>query len=153
MRVRYEGIFLDTIQRGEFQLLENVGGVTPDLDFKYFIDNHNSTEIYYLEFKLKTNAPGIDDSDSIFVIQSPDGIGAVERMHFQSLYLESYLGSPGVPGIVLGDVNQDGQTDLLDVHPFVALLNAGAFQMEADVNQDGRVDLLDVNPFVELLTN
>ena len=52
---------------------------------------------------------------------------------------------------LLGDINQDGIVDLLDVAPFVTLLTSGAFQSEADVNEDGVVSLLDVNPFVELL--
>ena len=53
----------------------------------------------------------------------------------------------------IGDVNQDGVVDLLDVSPFVAALNSGDFQHEADVNCDGVVSLLDVQPFVELLAN
>ena len=54
--------------------------------------------------------------------------------------------------VLLGDVNQDKSVDLLDVAPFVDLINAGKFQEEADINQDGVVDLLDVAPFVALLT-
>ena len=53
---------------------------------------------------------------------------------------------------LLGDVNQDGNVDLLDVEPFVDLLTSGGFLREADINGDGVVDLLDVAPFVELLT-
>ena len=53
--------------------------------------------------------------------------------------------------ILLGDVNQDGNIDLLDVAPFVELLVNGQFQIEADINSDGGVDLLDVALFVELL--
>ena len=54
--------------------------------------------------------------------------------------------------VLLGDVNLDGNVDLLDVAPFVMLVSAGQFQPEADVNQDNVVDLLDVAPFVDLLT-
>ena len=50
-----------------------------------------------------------------------------------------------------GDVNRDGFINLLDVAPFVALLSAGTYQVEADVNQDGVLNLLDVGPFVGLL--
>ena len=53
---------------------------------------------------------------------------------------------------LIGDVNQDGAIDLLDVAPFIALLTDGGFQVEADINEDNSVDLLDVAPFVELLT-
>lgn len=51
----------------------------------------------------------------------------------------------------LGDVNRDGSVDLLDVTPFIQLLQNQDFQFEADINGDGSVDLLDVAPFVALL--
>ena len=53
--------------------------------------------------------------------------------------------------IWLGDVNQDGVVNLLDVGPFVDLLSSGEFQVEADINRDGAVNLLDVALFVDLL--
>lgn len=53
---------------------------------------------------------------------------------------------------LVGDVNCDGEIDLLDVAPFVDLVTAGEFSAKADVNLDGTVDLLDVAPFVALLT-
>ena len=54
--------------------------------------------------------------------------------------------------ILLGDVNQDGEVNLLDVGPFVALLSSGEFQAEADMNQDGSVNLLDIEMFVAALS-
>jgi len=53
--------------------------------------------------------------------------------------------------VLLGDVNQDGEVNLLDVGPFIDALNNGTFIAEADINQDGSVNLLDVGPFVDLL--
>ena len=55
-------------------------------------------------------------------------------------------------GVLLGDVNLDGLFNLLDIQPFVDLLQNFGYQDEADINQDGLVDLLDVEPFVDLLT-
>ena len=52
---------------------------------------------------------------------------------------------------LLGDVNCDGNVNLLDVEPFVAALISGEFVPKADINSDGMVDLLDVTPFVDLL--
>ena len=52
---------------------------------------------------------------------------------------------------LLGDVNLDGNVDLLDVSPFVALLTSGSFQLEADINRDNEVNLLDIGGFVEIL--
>lgn len=53
--------------------------------------------------------------------------------------------------ILLGDVNCDGDVNLLDVAPFVDVLTSAGFSDKADINQDGSVDLLDVAPFVSLL--
>ena len=55
------------------------------------------------------------------------------------------------PGFLLGDVNQDGAVNLLDVAPFVDILVGGGFSCEADANQDGAVDLLDVAPFIDII--
>lgn len=52
----------------------------------------------------------------------------------------------------LGDVNMDGNVNLLDVAPFVAILTDGSYQCEADADQNGMVNLLDVTPFVDLIT-
>ena len=57
----------------------------------------------------------------------------------------------GGSDVLLGDVNEDGVVDLLDVGPFVEVLTSGVFQAEADCNEDGTVDLLDVDPFVSIL--
>ena len=54
--------------------------------------------------------------------------------------------------VLLGDVNQDGVVNLLDVGPFIDLLNSNGFQLEADINEDGVVNLLDIAPFVMLLS-
>ena len=53
--------------------------------------------------------------------------------------------------VLIGDINMDGDVNLLDVAPFVDLISTGTFQAEADINDDGDVNLLDVAGFVELL--
>ncbi|MEM9410133.1 MAG: hypothetical protein AAGA30_03405 [Planctomycetota bacterium] len=58
-----------------------------------------------------------------------------------------------VEDILLGDVNCDGEVNLLDVSPFVDLLSNGGFNDKADINGDEEVNLLDVGPFVEILSN
>lgn len=57
-----------------------------------------------------------------------------------------------VSNVLLGDVNCDGNVDLLDVQPFIDLLTAGEYSPKADFDGDGAVTLLDVTPFVEALT-
>ena len=54
---------------------------------------------------------------------------------------------------LLGDVNQDGAVDFLDISPFIGVLAASGSQAEADVNQDGVVNFLDISPFIVLLSS
>ena len=54
--------------------------------------------------------------------------------------------------VLLGDINGDGTTDLLDVGGFIELLTNSEFAPEADINKDGAVDLLDIVPFIEILS-
>jgi hypothetical protein len=87
---------------------------------------------------------GLNDGD---VVAQQNGV---------NLYI-TYMGGDGNDIVLfttlLGDVNLDGNVNLLDVAPFVALLSQGGYQPEADINQDGIVNLLDVAGFVELLSN
>ena len=55
--------------------------------------------------------------------------------------------------VILGDVNQDGSVDLLDVMPFVDALESASYDIRSDINCDGIVDLLDVDPFIQLLSS
>jgi len=48
-------------------------------------------------------------------------------------------------------VNFDGNTNLLDVATFIAILQSDVFVVEANINGDGDVDLMDVGPFIEIL--
>ena len=52
---------------------------------------------------------------------------------------------------LLGDVNCDGEVNLLDVAPFVELIINGTFSEKADFDGNGSVDLLDVAPFVDAI--
>ena len=55
------------------------------------------------------------------------------------------------PITLLGDINLDGSVDFLDISPFIAILSANGFQVEADINDDGSVDFLDISPFIGIL--
>lgn len=70
-------------------------------------------------------------------------------------FLDPVIGSFAIqvtePEVIIGDVNCDGEVNLLDVGPFLDVLGAGSFSAKADINGDGVVNLLDVGPFVDLL--
>ena len=55
-------------------------------------------------------------------------------------------------GCLLGDLNLDGNVNLLDVDSFVAAVSTGVFQCEADTNEDGQINLLDVDSFIAILS-
>ena len=54
--------------------------------------------------------------------------------------------------VPLGDCNQDGVVNFLDIAPFIAILSSGGFRVEADINEDGIVNFLDISPFVVILS-
>jgi hypothetical protein len=58
------------------------------------------------------------------------------------------LGIDNVRSITLGDMNEDGKVNGLDVEPFVDVLLNGLYQSEADMNLDDKINGLDVEPFV-----
>ena len=55
--------------------------------------------------------------------------------------------------LLLGDVNQDGMVNLLDISPFIGILSIGGIQAEADIDQNGTVNFLDIAPFIGILAN
>jgi hypothetical protein len=81
----------------------------------------------------------VKTSEVRLLVSEPDGAPV-------KLYEIETLGS------LLGDVNLDGQVNLLDISPFVDLLSSGQYQAEADINVDDQINLLDVAPFVSILS-
>ena len=72
----------------------------------------------------------------------------------------SWIAAAPTPGVfeferefVLGDSNQDGVLDFLDIPAFISILQAGTYLEEADANEDGEVDFLDIPAFINLLAN
>jgi len=56
------------------------------------------------------------------------------------------------PQILLGDCNQDGIVDFLDIPTFISLLTSGTYLEEADCDQDGNLDFLDIPAFIVILS-
>ena len=96
-------------------------------------------------------------SGEIFATGNSDGVQRCFNDSGQLTFVANFTdGSEGIfvatIDVVLGDVNCDGEVNLLDVAPFVDLISAGGFSVKADINEDGSVNLLDVAPFVALLS-
>lgn len=78
--------------------------------------------------------------------QSFPGFPDYDPDQSQSLFQRFEL-APVLPG----DINRDGVVNLLDVSPFVELINSGDYRFEGDINRDLRISLLDIPAFVNLL--
>lgn len=134
----------------------------------------NGNSIAEVIFDFSTDGGATIDSSQTVAVPLPDPIDAASIIvlkptnanFIKMTVTDNHFGGPaggdriGIAeirfttpsNVLLGDVNLDGQVNLLDVQPFVDLLTTGIFQAEADINQDGVVDLLDVAPFVDLLS-
>lgn len=94
----------NTDNPGTFVLEAAVGiGGTADMDPLYEIEQRPEGEIFVFEWILATNAPGIEASEPIYVLMSPDGDNPMDRLHHASLYLEQYFGTqvPAPGGVAL----------------------------------------------------
>lgn len=123
-----EFLFDTTAATTSFQ----TGSITVEIDPFYFNDAEGEGLLFQYGFFSFCTSPE----------SAPQGSG----IYYDNVSLT------GAANCFAGDVNGDGNIDLLDVGPFVDVLTSGDFICEADANQDGSVDLLDVGPFVFLLS-
>lgn len=85
--------------------------------------------------------------DSALIVDEGVEVGE----NFGTVRIRSGLLGPEDTGPIVGDINGDGDVNLLDVEPFVSLLSNGGFCISGDINNDGAVNLLDVEPFIDLI--
>ena len=58
----------------------------------------------------------------------------------------------GVEDCLLGDVNQNGVVDFLDIASFIEILTSSSFLKETDCNQDNMVNFLDISASISILS-
>lgn len=149
-----------TIAGGTFDQLGNTLALTGELE----VDDPFNVAGGDQTFDLTEIDLGPVDFDSLTVTQSGDIItisGSViinETIDIggeMPLVVDLDLVATGeVPDVViLGDVNQDGFVNFLDISPFIAILAGGGFQVDADIDQSGEVNFLDIAPFILILNN
>ena len=90
------------------------------------------------------------DSGILVNIQTTSGLDPIQVVSVGPINIpEPIFGMAFVDvSVIRGDVNLDGEVNLLDVAPFVDRISTGSFQAEDDINHDGEVNLLDVDPFI-----
>ena len=130
-------------------------GISVSAAKTYYISIHafNTSPFELPHVHTSTNSGsvvGVEDDYYYFLLADSDPL--VVSSYFSGNPMWACRIEMETDSVLLGDVNLDGEINLLDVAPFVDLLTQGNFLPEADVNQDGVVDLLDVAPFVDLLT-
>ena len=79
----------------------------------------------------------------VVFLRITDDFGEDRRIQFDNVRVNA---------LTLGDINCDGEVNLLDVSPFVAILSSGEYLIQADINRDGVVNLLDVGQFIDILS-
>ena len=169
--------FNATTQRDE-QDLVNVGStvwwfVDSDTDGMVTMDTFGSdfdTQLQVYEFDPATGFAGLElvaDNDDTNGRQSQVTFnmtaGTCYEIRVGGFRTSNSISSGSEGNIVLnstfteaevlkGDVNLDGSVDFLDISPFIGVLSAQTFQVEADCNCDGSVNFLDISPFIVILS-
>ena len=104
------------------------------------------------EFTIATSVGGVNGQFANVPISILEGTGYEWEVFYNSNDITIRVADV-IPNTFLGDINQDGSVDLLDVAPFIVAIEDGEYDVFADVNCDGQVDLLDVDAFVTLLSS
>lgn len=68
-----------------------------EIQLNYVVNRKPENEIYVLEMVLSSSNPAVQSSDLTYILLSPDGSSAEEKLHHASLFLEHYLGIHAVP--------------------------------------------------------
>ena len=125
---------------GELEL-SLIDGFVPERNQTFTVLNANDLSGFFENVSDNQRLETVDQKGSFLVRYGPTSPNP------NQIILSDYL-----PNFILGDVNDDGVVNLLDVGPFIDVLTNGPFSLAADINMDGQVNLLDVGPFVALLT-
>ena len=134
-----------------------VDGDLPDVPVNdVWIDPSNTSHFYAATDVGVFRSTSGGTSWSVFGTGLPNVV--VTDLAFQSSTRELFAGTYGrsifsieIEEFVLGDVNCDGEVNLLDVDPFISAISNGVLDPKADMNSDGADNLLDVAPFVDVL--
>ena len=70
-----------------------------------------------------------------------------------ALIVTTPVAEPGAIPFILGDCNQNGVVNFLDIAPFIDFLTSGVYLAQADCNQDGEITFIDIASFIVILSS
>lgn len=138
---------------GALSLVSRADGYTNVGTFPYSLENGST---FFLGNPLGFNDQ-IDNQFTNYSFRLPSGsdtlsvILSVEIKNEAAVVAIDNLVLTGVPPFVLGDCDQDGDVDFLDIAPFISILSAADYLEQADIDQNGVVNFLDIAPFIAIL--
>ena len=122
----------------------------PGVDSLEFLNDGSMVDIW--QFSEAQGVAPEGTVEVLFFILNIDFAGGVNPIWYDTVEA-GVVGGMDECDFPLGDVNQDGEANLLDVAPFVTeVTSSNSTSCEADTNEDGSVDLLDVATFVAIVT-
>lgn len=134
-----ESIYLGL--NGNYELSWGLGNITED---PLFADSING------DFTLQEGSPCIDAGTDFFVWEGDTLVDMSPDEYYGSSPDMGAFEFDGNMGLT-GDINQDGEVNILDVVLTINIILSGEYNAPADLNGDGNVDVLDVVLLVNLI--
>lgn len=85
-------------------------------------------------------------------VEVPANADYIFLSHLDTYFSDNGTGHVTIRVRPIGDVNNSGKADFLDIPQFIAILLTGSFQDEADTDGNGVVNFLDIAGFIEILS-
>ena len=116
------------------------GDVTVDIPASFTPTNGQIFEL------LRADGGVNGEFENVTLNFAPDGF------LYEIVYTPNTVQIVATLDIVLGDADENGVVNFLDIAPFIGLLTSGNFLAQADIDRNGMVDFNDIAPFINLLS-
>jgi len=147
---------LGTISGGSFDQLGNLLEVSGDINVSILFGGNQTIDLSTVPLSpVDFNSLSVTQSGNVITVGGSLVVNEVVEIGFFAFpfLVDANFVATGVvpPAVLLGDVDLDGDVDFADIPAFIAVLQAGTFQVEADIDQSGMVSFADIPLFIEVL--